>query len=140
MTGADYFRKRAQREAEALLRAKPRQPNGWASPVPDVPPEVPVDGTPLEVSITTIQFDTYQFMLKFRDKYGFPPTDKEVATAFGISESCAADRIWYLIQCGAIRKQRMKARGFIFVENVKITVRPSRAMSRPGYKRVVPRV
>jgi len=135
MTGAQYYAKRAQREANVLNKRRFGKLTLGPAVVPPTPPTPPEDGSLLEVSMTTLQFEAYKYMLVFRDTFGFIPTYEEMARFFNVTPATIRDRIWYLQSVGAVRVVPKKSRAIVIVEAVKITIRPSHRTSRADYKK-----
>jgi SOS-response transcriptional repressor LexA len=70
------------------------------------------DGGPTHAGrrLTGRQEDIIEFIRKFRDQNGYPPTVREICNAFGISQNCVYCHISSMIKKGFIHKDPVVSR------------------------------
>jgi SOS-response transcriptional repressor LexA len=70
------------------------------------------DGGPTHAGrrLTGRQEDIIEFIRKFRDQNGYPPTFREICNAFGISQNCVYCHISSMIKKGFIHKDPVVSR------------------------------
>lgn len=70
------------------------------------------------MDLTRRQSQVLNFIKKFRDKNGYPPTRVEIAKNFGFaSPNAAEDHIKVLVKKGAIKTVPNVSRGIVVLEN-----------------------
>jgi SOS-response transcriptional repressor LexA len=60
--------------------------------------------------LTGRQEDIIEFIRKFRDQNGYPPTFREICNAFGISQNCVYGHVSSMIKKGFIHKDPVVSR------------------------------
>jgi SOS-response transcriptional repressor LexA len=60
--------------------------------------------------LTGRQKDIIEFIRKFRDQNGYPPTFREICNAFGISQNCVYCHVSSMIKKGFINKDPVVSR------------------------------
>lgn len=93
-------------------------------------------GTPM----TTIQRNTLDFIAKFINDHGFPPSIRDIQLGFGVgSTNCISDRIVALEKRGLVERRPMLSRGLVLTELGKALTGRAGTTWRPAFRPEPPR-